>query len=267
MSRVQVGVHLLNHGEVCRASIFIQIFEIEGQSVVAGKRIKKLQEFLSDLVTTGRILDNVAHGRIPALRVGVEVVEVGKDFGIFPHLLDDAFDLVVFVRVMDDAALKDGEFMSVGGGALQIKRGRIEVEPLGEEQIKLVNVLLQRRVAGCVGRDIVGGAQSFPGIKRNIGGLAIGFAPRGMERFLAARGLNAVLQCPVGVLLSREQQLGQRLATEYIEDEASKYKRGNDRGDVEYAAQALPSCSLGIEKYLFIEHRKCLGIQYESYGS
>ncbi len=67
-----------------------------------------------------------------------------------------------------------------------------------------------------------------------------------------------VLQSPVGVLLRGQQQPGQVLAPEYIEDKAGEHERGYDRRDVEYTAQALPSGSLGIEKYLFIEHRRFL---------
>jgi hypothetical protein len=84
---------------------------------------------------------------------------------------------------------------------------------------------------------------------------------------LAACCGDPVLQTLVGVLLRRQQQFRQRLATEYIEDKPGEHKRGNDGRDIEYAAKALPSCALGIEKYLFIGHCRFYGIQYESYGS
>jgi hypothetical protein len=69
------------------------------------------------------------------------------------------------------------------------------------------------------------------------------------------------------VLLRRQQELGQGLDAEYIEDKPGEHKRGEDGRDIEYAAKALPSCALRIEKYLFIGHCRFYGIQYESYGS
>ena len=267
VARVQVGVELLNEGEIGGAGIVVEIFDVERKAVIAGKCGEEAQDLLPDLVTLGRVFDHVAHGRIAALRMRVEVVEMGKDFSVFPCLLDDALDLVVFVGVVNDAALEDGEFMAVGGGSLEVERRRIEVQPLREKQVDLVDVLLKGRVAGRVLGDVVGGAQSFAGVEGNIGGLAIGLAACGASGLLAACCGSPVLQCPVGVLLGGQQQFRQVLAAEYIEDKAGEHERGDDRRDVEYAAEALPSGSLGIEKYLFIGHRRFYGIQYESYGS
>ena len=107
-------------------------------------------DFLPDLGALGRILHDIAHGGIQALRVGVEVVQVGKDFGVFLGHLDDALDLVVLVGVVNDAALEDGEFVAVWVGSIKVGGRRIEVQPLGKEQVDLVDVLLERRVAGRV---------------------------------------------------------------------------------------------------------------------
>ena len=64
-----------------------------------------------------RILDHVAHDRIPSLGVRVEVVEVRENFGVFPGSLNNVLDLVVFVGIVNGAALEDREFMAVGGGS------------------------------------------------------------------------------------------------------------------------------------------------------
>ena len=93
--------------------------------------------------------------------------------------LDDALDLVVLVGIVNDAALEDREFMAVGGGAFEVSGRSIEMEPLRKKQVDLVDVLLQGRVAGCVVRDVVRGAQSFTGVEGDIGRFAIGLSTRG----------------------------------------------------------------------------------------
>ena len=80
--------------------------------------------------------------------MSVEVVEVGKNLSVFPCLMDDPLDLVVFVGVMNDAAFEDWKFVTIGGGSLKVKRRRIQMQPLREKQINLVDVLLERGVAG-----------------------------------------------------------------------------------------------------------------------
>ncbi len=133
MARVQVCVQLLDHGEVCRASIFVQAFKVERKAMIDRECCEEALELLTDLVAFGRVLDEIAHPRVPALSVGVEVVEVRKDFSIFAGLLNDALDLVVFIGVVNCAGLEDGEFVAIGSGSLKVKRRRIEVQPLREE--------------------------------------------------------------------------------------------------------------------------------------
>ena len=88
-----------------------------------------------------------------------------------------------------------------------------------------------------------------------------------MLRPTSAIELSAVLlERPIGVLLIREEQFGQMLTAQHIEDERGEDQRGDDSGHVKDATEALPSSSLGIEKYLSIEHF-VYAIQYESYGS
>ena len=80
-------------------------------------------------------------------------------------------------------------------------------------------------------------------------------------------GLGTVLQTLVRVLLGGQQQFGQVLSAEYIEDKDREHEGGHYGRDIQNAAEAFPSGSLWIEKYLFIGHRRLYGIQYESYGS
>ena len=87
--------------------------------------------------------------------MSAEIVEVGKDFRVFPRPLDHALNLVVLVGVMDGAALKNGELMAIGCCSFKVDRGRIEVQPLREQQVDLVDVLLQGRIARRIGRNII----------------------------------------------------------------------------------------------------------------
>ena len=77
---------------------------------------------------------------------------------------------------------------------------------------------------------------------------------------------TVLLERTIGVLLRGEKQLRQMLTAQDIEDEACEHQRKNDSGYVEDATEALPSSSLGVEKYLSIEHF-VYAIQYKSYGS
>ena len=87
-----------------------------------------------------------------------------------PSLVDDV-----------EGAVVDG----VGGEAAV---GVDDVEPLGEEQVDLMDVLLEGGVAGGVPLDVVGGAQTFAGVEGNVGGLEVGFAMRRMAQLLVRPG-------------------------------------------------------------------------------
>jgi hypothetical protein len=53
-----------------------------------------------------------------------------------------------------------------------------------------------------------------------------------------------------------QQQPGQALIAEDIEDEAGENERGEDSGGIKDAAQSLPTLALGVEKYLSIRHER-----------
>ena len=131
--------------------------------------------------------------------------------------------------------------------------GRVDVQPLGKEHVDLVDVLLERGVAGRVVLHVVGGAQTFAGVEGNVGGLAAGFAARG-ARVLRRAGRGAVGQRPVVVPGRGQQQLGQLLVAQDVEDEAGQDQRGEHGRRVENAAQPLPALALRVEEYLFIRH-------------
>lgn len=132
------------------------------------------------------------------------------------------------------------------------------MQPLRKKEVDLVDVFLEGRISGWIVGDVVGSAETLVGIKGNLGRPAVGFAPGGMlgSRIVVSRG--AILQAFKGVPLRRQHEFLQMLSAEHIEDEAGQNERRNNCRDIKYAAQALPSCSLGVEKYLFIEHFRFL---------
>ena len=165
--------------------------------------------------------------------------------------------LILFdvVGVVDGGAVNDRILVVVVAAHGQ-QRGlrRIDVQPLGKEQIDLVDVLLEGRVAGRVVRHVVGGAQTFTGVEGNLGGLAVGLAARRARAFGAAQKAVPVRQRLVVVLGRGQQQLRQLLIAQHIEDENGQNQREDHGRRVENAAQPLPALALGIEEYLLIGH-------------
>ena len=131
------------------------------------------------------------------------------------------------------------------------------MKPLGIKHIDLVDVLLERGVTGFVVGNVKGGAQTFAGVEGNFRGFASGFAARGtalggLEEDVAVReGLEIVFG-------GWQQQFGEMLCAQYIEDESGQHERDHHGGCVEDAPEPLPSLALGIEKYLFIGHDRSL---------
>ena len=159
--------------------------------------------------------------------MGIEVVEVREDFRVFLGRLDDLLDLVQVVGIVHRGAVDDGILAQVvAAHRHQRAVGRVDVQPLREEQIDLVDVLLERGVAGRVVLHVVGGAQTFAGVEGNFGGLAVGLAARRALAFAPrSRGL-AVGQCLVVVLGDGQQQLRQLLVAQDVEDKAGQHQRG-----------------------------------------
>ncbi len=88
--------------------------------------------------------------------------------GWTPALIDDGEGAEIVRRVGDDVAV-----------------WRDDVEPLGEEEVDLLDVLLERGVAGGVVVDVVGGAQTFTSVHGDVGGLERGLAMGGDGGLLA----------------------------------------------------------------------------------
>ena len=52
----------------------------------------------------------------------------------------------------------------------------LDMQPLGKEHVDLAHMFLERGVAGLVVWYVIGGAQTFARIERNLGGNASGFS-------------------------------------------------------------------------------------------
>ena len=137
---------------------------------------------------------------------------------------------------------------------ISVPLGRIHVQPLREQHVDLVDVLLERGVAGRVVLHVVGGAQAFAGVEGNFGGFAGGFAARGALVLRGAQQNRLVGQGPVIVPGNGQQQLGQVLAAQHIEDKTGHHQRGHHGCRIQNAAQALPALAFRVEKDLSVGH-------------
>src|SRR5689334_14413284 len=94
------------------------------------------------------------------------------------------------IDIMYSAVIHDREgavIKRVGGnGAVS----RYDVEPLGEEEVDLVDMLFERRVAGRVVFNVIGGADALAGVEGNFGGLQARLAVRSApERGISLGGV------------------------------------------------------------------------------
>ncbi len=111
--------------------------------------------------------------------------------------------------------------------------------------------LLQRGVAAGVIIDVVGRAQAFAGVERNLRRLAAGLAPRRLQ-VLGLDGGGLFLDGPVIPLGSGQQQLRQMLILHHVEEKQHQNHGGEHRHRVQNAPEAFPSFPLRIEEDLAI---------------
>ena len=200
VARVHVGVELMDEAQVGREGVAGKAFKVQRKAVIDGERCEQANQLPAQFRAFAGVGENGAEGGIPGLGVGIEVVEVGKDFGIFPGYLDHVLDPVVLVGVVDGGAIDHGILaMAVAIDGQQRGLRGVDVKPLGEEQINLVDVLFEGGVAGRVVLHIIGGAQTFTGVEGNIRGFAGGL-PAGRPGFGAAQQRGAVVEGFVVVL-------------------------------------------------------------------
>ena len=95
---------------------------------------------------------------------------------------DGAGNLGFAIDLVDGAVVDDGIRRIVGGVGVHLAVGRDDVQPLGEEQVDLRDVLLQRGVAGGVVFDVISGAQTFTRVQGDVAGFQVGSAVSGPSK-------------------------------------------------------------------------------------
>ena len=255
IARVHLRVERLNELKVRRLICVGEAFEVERNAAIGRVGGEEAHDLLEKGRAFVRIAEHVSDAGIPLLGVRVEVVDGGKDFGIFLGGLNDVLDLVEVVGIVHEAALDDRILAEVvAAHRHECAVGRIDMQPHGEEHVELVDVFFERGVAGRVVLHVIGGAQSFTGVQRDVRRFARSFATRGMLVLAVAFEDRWLRQSPVVVFRIGKQQFGQLLVADHVEGEADD-DEGREYGDrIEDAAEALPALAFRVEKDLLIRH-------------
>ena len=159
--------------------------------------------------------------------------------------------LSLVVHAMHSGRVHHGEgaIVQAIGGQRAVRRD--DVKPLRKEQVDLVDVLLQRGVAGRIVLHVVGRAQTFARVQGHLGGLEVGLAMRGAAQLLARPG-GLDLQGADVALGRCQQQLGQRRHVQQADDEQDPDDDAEQRQAVEDSPQPLPALALRIEEDLLV---------------
>ena len=177
-----------------------------------------------------------------------------EHFRVLSRRLDHPLDLVPFVRIVHLRPVHNGELAHiVAAHSKERGIGRVHMKPLRKQQVDLVNVLLQRRVAGRVVSHIERRPQSLARVEGNLGGLAVGLPSRRPRR-AGSRHQRPVPQSFVVVVRRRQQEFRQVLGAQNVENESCKHQRQNQGRGVKNAAKPAPALALRIVEYLFVWH-------------
>ncbi len=160
-------------------------------------------------------------------------------------------DLVLAIDAVHAGVVDDGEGCVVGAEGGEVAVGRDDVQPLGEEEVDLLDVLFERGVAGGVDVGVEGGAETFGGVQDDVGGLEVGLAVGGAVELLAGFSSTGVRQRSKVPLLRVERQLWQWLHSHQADDEDGSQNEAEKHKHVLRSAQPLPALALGIEEDLF----------------
>ncbi len=89
---------------------------------------------------------------------------------------DGAGDFVLAINLVGAACVYDGEWPIVDGVGRETAVWRDDVYPFRKEQVDLADVLLQGRVARRIVFNVIGRAQTFAGVQRDVRWLQIGLS-------------------------------------------------------------------------------------------
>ena len=167
-------------------------------------------------------------------------------------------DLVFAVDAVDAGGVDDGEGGVVGGEGGEGAVGRDDVEPLGEEEIDLLDVLLEGGVAGGVEVGVEGGAQAFALVQGDVGGHEVGLAMGGAVKLFARLELRGwgVRERPIALGGGAKVEALHGLHADQANDEKHADNGAKESEHVEYSPQALPAFALRIVEDLFAHRYK-----------
>ncbi len=203
---------LVERGEqrhVSRLCLVGYLLEVQRDSTIAGACGEELVDLLDKVGTGCGVGKEVADGGLKDALDRIVVVDQRKNLRVFVRRRNGVGNSVFVVHAMHASRVHHGEgaIVQAVGGQRAVRRDHME--PLREEQIDLVDVLLQRGVAGRIVLHVVGRAQAFARVQDHLGGLQVGPAMQGAIQLLArSDGLD--LQGADVPLGRRQQQLRQR---------------------------------------------------------
>ena len=108
IARVHVGIELFDEGDVGWVSVIRQAFKVQRKTAVGRKRSEKAQDLLAQGRAVPCVGQEATHAGVPPLSVGVEIVQMGKYFRVFPGILDDMLDPAQVIRIVYRGAVDHG---------------------------------------------------------------------------------------------------------------------------------------------------------------
>ena len=251
VARLEVLVERGEQRHVARPRLVGNLLEVQRNPTVAGVGGEKLVDLLDKIGARRGVQQEVADRRLKDALDRIVVVDQGKDLRVFARLRNGAGNPPLVVHPMHSGRVHHGE-----GAIVQAIRGQRavrshNVNPLRKEQIDLVDVLLQRGVAGRIVLHVVGRAQAFAGVQRHLGGLEVGLAVRRVTRLLPRLG-RVHLQRGAVALGRRQQQLGQRRHMQQADHKQNPNDNAEHCQAVEDSPQPPPALALRIEKDLLV---------------
>ncbi len=250
---VEVGVEGLGEQAVGGLGVGREGLEVEREAAIAGVGGEELIDLVNEVGAGRGAEEELFDVGLEDAFGGAVVVDHGEDFGIFAGGLDGVEDLVFAIDAVDAGGVDDGEGGVVGGEGGEGAVGLEDVEPLGEEEIDLLDVLLEGGVAGGVEVGVEGGAQAFALVEGDVGGLEVGLAMGGAVELFAGPefGGGRVGERAVTLGGGAEVEALHGLHADEADDEDDADEGAEESEHVEYSPQALPAFALRIVEDLF----------------
>ena len=251
IARVEVLVECGKQHHVARLRVVGEVLEVQRNSAVVWIGGEELIRLLHKMGARCGAGEKIADGRLEYALDGIVVVDQGKNFRVFARHRNGVGNPSLVVHAMHSSRVHHGEgaVVQAVGGQSAVRSDHME--PLRKEQVDLVDVLLERGVAGRIVLDIVGRAQAFAGVQRHLGGLEVGLAMGGAAQLLARPG-GLDLEGADVALGRCQQQLGQRRHVQQANDEQDPDDDAEHCQAVEDSPQSPPALALRVEEDLLV---------------